>query len=438
MRISTLTGLTAFSFVFNIFFAYLYYVLVLGMTAWPIPTISETWTYKPSNFLSRQFVISGAFSLMLIHTAIYYSSKDTKGSSVLFLIAVVGNVSLAIVSAVCMNDTSPECLGSTKYHDEFAVLYFVLIDIWMVGMILTTPRRSNLQLFSCFGSMTSKLPLTGFILPSWLGSVEWVNVAALLLFMVSFVHDNLDKFEIGVIGPSASVPFLTRTVYTSISNAMATITSLGMGFATIGIAFQISASRLEVNQGPVVPTVSDLFVLPPGNSFAHFGGVMGCTLLIIVCFQFYESYSKWTNAPQGALVTSLIAVFSLSMSMCISKLEDIEVHYLFVTIFFTAFQAFSLWIAFWVRENQSVPATLRSWIAVLSLTSLATKYRLAIWDMNDFALYEVADLVAIALYIGSYAWFESETLSKHPFAIYVMERNAPTTDTNLKESLLPV
>ena len=444
MKVFSLACLTAVAFAFAIGFGYVFYVLVLGFEAYPIPTISRTWTFRPSNFISRQVVIPGSVALMVIHTAIYYAMKDAPGASLFLFIALIANTFLAVVSAICMDDFSAECLGSVKLHDGFAVAYFALIDLWMVGMQVVVSHKKKQSvasahwmlrsLFCCLGLVANvavAFPTTGSNFNMMvgrksgmsLGEFEWLNVSTILLFTISFVYEHVLATQVGILHLNDPVAPVHKgntrmEALLSITNGPVTIGAIALCAATIGLAYSVALSRGDFQPLPHVPEVSDLFVLPPGNSYAHFFGILGCTLLSIVVFQFSYAYRAWAQRPSIPLVSSLIGVLCLSMSLCVSKVEDTDLHFFFVSGFFAWFQSFMLWTTFITRKGAVVPKESRSWMHVTALCSLLSKARFAIWDLEPFAVGELLDVIVIVVFIGSFAWFHANELNQHPFALF--------------------
>jgi hypothetical protein len=429
MKIFKLTILTALAFVIAIEFALFIYILNGGDTE-PAPTISKTWTYKPANFISRQVVISGSLVLMIVHVALYYKLQNIQGSSAMLFMALIANSSLAVVSAVCMDDKSAECLGSETLHTDFAVTYFILIDIWMCIMQAIAPARShirNVLFIICLG-----LAFFYTVSPNFsLGVFEYSNVYVILLFMISTVQEHLTDTNVGVLNlkKSAFAPPQKLETYLTLSNASITAVSLTLGLSTIGLAYLVAVSRGDFQPFPYIPELSDLFVLPPGNSLAHLGGVLGSSLLFIVMFQFYQIYSQWTVAAPLPLAFSLLATFGLSMSVCVSKVEDTELHFFLVSIFFAAFQVFSMWITFVVIEQQTIPKPLNDWLRALNFFSFVTKFRfIIVWGLESFAVWELLDSFTIIVFIGAFAWFQAKELKSFPLAIYDLrvERRKPS------------
>ena len=83
------------------------------------------------------------------------------------------------------------------------------------------------------------------------------------------------------------------------------------------------------------------------------------------------------------------------------------------------------------QPNSDEPKSASTWLQSLSALSLMTKARFGMWDLNDFALYELADVGSIMLFIGAFAWFQSPSLEKFPFAIYVETTSGVSGENSL-------
>ena len=442
MKISSVVDIESFNFFFAIAFAYCYYVFVLGGEPLPIPTISKTWTFKPSNFLSRFVIVSGSLVLIVVHFAIYEKTKEYKYSSILLLMAVVASLSLAVVGAVCADNSSPECLSSNLLHVEFAIVYFVLIDAWMIGMESTVGKSaSKIRILVLLISLASKtryaLSLQGLNLSYFsLGAFEWANVASILIFMRSFVLEFLPDMKIGVLS-NQNGPREVQTntkVFLSFSNASITILSLGLAICTMGLAYLIAETRGDFEPFPHIPQISDLFVLPPGNSIARLFGVWGCTLLAIIFSQFYFAYSRWTWFPFGAFFISMLSTVFLSFSLCISKVEDNSMHFFCVSGFFALLQIFAIWISFITETGKELPST-KIWMSLPCTISMIAKSRFLIYTLEQFAILELIDVLSMIFFIGAFAWFQFESLESKPFALFETTRSQ-TVICDLVEKLV--
>lgn len=386
-----------------------------GFDALPIPTVSETWLYKPSNFVSRQAVISGSLGLYILHLAVYLATRHVNPmlSAVLFVIAVASAFCLGVIGGVCMGDKTPDCLSSIKVHDDFAVMYFVLVDIWMFGMHLLFPR--NKWRFMCLAislACAVELPqhlMSEMDLPPITGLVEWVNTLMVFGFCISFCHQHLANVRFGVLDDTKRNGKELDVVLMQVSNFVLTACVITMYLFALGMGFAVYVQQGNIHMG--FPSVSDLYVLPPGNSIGRLWGVFASTCCYAVMIQFYHVYHKQFARRLQAMqicTLSLSAIFFLSLASCINKVEDSMLHYIVVVIFFLLFQTFQLLVG-------------KSKVAQrLTTACLLAKSRIYMPNMHLFAIMEFVDLICMLLFVSFYAYEHIVELNEFPFALYTV------------------
>lgn len=408
MKVTALTYVLMGAFSFAILFSYYCFVVWYGFAALPIPTVSETWLYKPANFVSRQLVIAGSLGLGVVHTAIYLATRAVNEpvSAALWVIGMSSAFCLGMVGGVCMGDDTPDCLGSNKWHNDFAVTYFMLVDLWMCGMQVLFPKSATRAVMVGMGlvcaamqTMPSSLLLT---LPSATGTVEWANTLTVFSFMISFTNERLSDVQVGVVDSAA------QTLLEA-SNELLTFSTAFVFSSATALGMYLYPVPHHAHEAWFVPSVSDVFVLPPGNSIGRLMGVFGSCVAAVVMLQFYRVYQTWFDTERqakGVCLVSVLAMLCLSLASCISKMEDSMLHLGVAGAFFALFQVFTL----------NVHSTERT--RVLAYLSLFTKTRVYVLDMQAFNVLELADLTVMLLFVKVFADENAKVLAQHPLALY--------------------
>ncbi|KAH9260820.1 hypothetical protein BASA81_001287 [Batrachochytrium salamandrivorans] len=413
MKVTSLTYVLMGAFSFAILFSYYCFVVWYGFAALPIPTVSETWLYKPANFVSRQLVIAGSLGLGVVHTAIYLATRTVNepASAALWAIGISSAFCLGMLGGVCMGDDTPDCLGSNKWHDDFAVTYFILIDLWMCGMQVLFPNNAMRAVIVGVGLVCATVqelsPNSLLGLPSATGTVEWVNTLMVFSFMISFTNEKLNSVNIGVVDST------TQTLI-QCSNEFLTFTTAFVFCSATALGMYLYPVPHHINGALFLPSVSDVFVLPPGNSIGRLMGVFGSCVGAMVMLQFYCVYRTWFDTERqakGVCLVSVLAMLCLSLASCISKMEDSMLHLGVAGGFFGLFQVFTL----------NVHSTERT--RLLTYLSLATKTRLYVLNMQMFNVLELVDLAAMLLFVKVFADENAKILAQHPLALYYSQQD---------------
>ena len=96
-----------------------------------LPTISNTWTHPPGNFLSRFVVSVVSLAFFALQFSLWLPSNPVKNSTWHRFVGCLAVLCLSGVGAIC-DDTNPQCRGWPIAHDIIAVTFFVLYNYNMI------------------------------------------------------------------------------------------------------------------------------------------------------------------------------------------------------------------------------------------------------------------------------------------------------------------
>ena len=127
----------------TIAFTYTTCVLEKNCPALPhLPTISNTWTHIPGNFLSRYVVSTLSLGLGIMQLPIWLPQIGKISHAKLFMgMGIFAVFCLSWVGAICDDGKNPECRGNNSIHTTCAVTFFVLYNVNMVVLAHHDKRR---------------------------------------------------------------------------------------------------------------------------------------------------------------------------------------------------------------------------------------------------------------------------------------------------------
>ena len=125
-----------------------------------LPTISNTWVFPPMNYVSRWAVGNLAILFAVFQVCLYFAnvnaecaSKRARSLNYEFLcgMSVFAIFCFSWVGAICDSASEPSCRGNNTIHSTFAVIFFVLYDLYMAALHWRGPfAASRLRSFAAF------------------------------------------------------------------------------------------------------------------------------------------------------------------------------------------------------------------------------------------------------------------------------------------------
>jgi len=313
-----------------------------------LPTISNTWTHPPGNYLSR-FVVGNVAMLMgVIQYAIYQiNSKPGKSkrtfisNETLLHVGFWSCVLLSFVGAVCDDKDLPSCRGNNTVHSICAVSFFICYDAIMVINVLEH-RASLTQKICAFLSVLCKLrwlppvilSASGLGDQTLLAIFEWCDVATIMAWTAAKVFPDASTYRFGIVDNAAPGNGET-TVYKSFSTTWIANLVYTMLIATLVSTLAFGVYENRIPQG-TVPMISDLFVYAPGDWISRWGLVAGGTLSAgnHVAVYFMGRGQTASVMDAAVTVTACIAMLGLSIVGCVNETENNFVHTVAAVIFF--------------------------------------------------------------------------------------------------------
>ena len=312
-----------------------------------LPTISNTWTTPPGNYVSR-FVVSVA-SLMLFAVQFALWLPSQKRSTFHRVVGCLAIFLLSWIGAIC-DDKNPQCLGLPEVHDCIAVAFFLLYDYNMIAFTLSHAHVSAQAAVSMAApvllSLVCKarwLPL-GMLMPAddtALAIFEWLDVGCILCWTAGVAWTQRAEF-VCLLDDAPHA----RAVC-GINAQQTAYAVLGLFVATLGSSTLFYFAQGRAPPG-TWPYISDTFVEIPGNLISRWGVVLAGSFAILAQLQLHILDARsalpaaWPMGDQALTTLAVVAVLGVMGVGCVNEREDHTLHIAFASVFFVGYDAYML------------------------------------------------------------------------------------------------